>query len=77
MSKRNIVVIISCAVTFVALMALAAFYDLKLSIAIGDKNSLYGEFFGKFGEMPTYFGIPAAALILYQAVTKTTSFISG
>jgi len=49
-------------------MAVATFFDLQISIAIGNADSVFGQFFNYLGEFPAWFGIPVACLIFFRAV---------
>ncbi len=48
-----------------ALMAVAAFYDLALSKAVGDRSNLFGIFFEVVGESPSYLILPIASPIIF------------
>lgn len=74
MTKKSIIALSSCAAAFVALLAAATFFDLEISIAIGNADSVFGQFFNYLGETPAWAGLPAALLILYQAVRKENKF---
>ena len=50
---------------FAGLMAVAAFYDLQISQAIGDMNNLFGTFFEVVGEAPSYLVLPFCAPIFF------------
>ncbi|MDE6550162.1 MAG: phosphatase PAP2 family protein [Clostridia bacterium] len=50
---------------FAALMAVAAFYDLALSKAIGDRSNLFGIFFEVVGESPSYLVLPVVSPIIF------------
>ena len=50
---------------FAGLMAVAAFYDLQLSQAIGDMSNLFGTFFEVVGEAPSYLVLPFCAPIFF------------
>lgn len=53
---------------FASLMAVAAFYDLQISMAIGDQDNLFGLFFEVIGEWPSYLVLPfVAPVIFYNA----------
>lgn len=52
-------------VAFAGLMAVAAFYDLQISQAIGDMNNLFGTFFEVVGEWPSYLVLPFTAPIFF------------
>lgn len=74
MSKKNIVALCAAAAVFLALMCTATFLDLEISLAIGAKESVFGQFFDKVGELPAYIFVAVAALIICQAVRKTNKF---
>ena len=74
MTKKNVILTAVCGAAFVALLCIATFYDLKISIALGSAKSVFGQFFEKMGELPTYIGVAASALILYRAVGKDHKF---
>lgn len=50
---------------FAGLMAVAAFYDLQISQAIGDMENLFGTFFEVVGEAPSYLVLPFCAPIFF------------
>lgn len=50
---------------FAGLMAVAAFYDLQISQAIGDMNNLFGTFFEVVGEWPSYLVLPFCAPVFF------------
>ena len=74
MSKKSLVGLVASIVSFVALMIVATFYDLQISVAIGNADSVYGQFFNFLGETPLWFGIPLSFLILFRAVDKSNKF---
>ncbi|MFI3229338.1 MAG: phosphatase PAP2 family protein [Bacillota bacterium] len=51
---------------FVVLMIIAAFADLAINKALYYPDSLFGQFFDKLGELPTYLAAPIAGAILYN-----------
>ncbi len=51
---------------FVALMTIAAFADLAINKALYYPDSLFGQFFDRLGELPTYLAAPIAGAILYN-----------
>lgn len=74
MTKRSIITIIILAVCFVGLLLVATFFDLDINIALGNADSVYGQFFALFGEATAWLLIPIAAVILFQAVTKDNKY---
>lgn len=74
MAKKNILAIGICAICFVALMTVAAFFDLQIDEAIGNADSVFGQFFANLGEIPAWLAIPVAGIILYQAVRKDNKY---
>lgn len=52
---------------FAGLMAVAAFYDLQISQAIGDMSNLFGTFFEVVGEAPSYLVLPFTAPIFFYS----------
>ncbi|MGN0765020.1 MAG: phosphatase PAP2 family protein [Christensenellales bacterium] len=49
----------------VALMIIASFYDLKISQAVGDQRSFFGQLFAVIAEYPAYFAVPIAGVIIF------------
>ncbi len=74
MTRKNLIAVISVAVCFVALLIVATFYDLEISLAIGNADSVFGQFFNYLGETPAYAGMCIACVILYRAVGKQNKF---
>lgn len=72
MSKKKLIGIIAWAVSFVALILVATFYDLKINVALGDADSVYGQFFRLFGELTGWIIVPVAAAFLYQVTPKNS-----
>lgn len=70
MTKKKLIGIISGAVVFVALLIVATFYDLKINIALGDADSVYGQFFRLFGELTGWIIVPIAGAFMYQVTPK-------
>lgn len=74
MTKKSAIAISVCAAVFVALLTVATFFDLEISIAIGNADSVFGQFFDYLGETPAWLGVPVGLLILYQALQKGHKF---
>lgn len=74
MTKKSAIALFACVATFAALLAIATFFDLQISIAIGNADSVFGQFFNYLGETPAWLGLPAACLIIYQAIRKEHKF---
>src|SRR5699024_1040590 len=55
---------------FAGLMAVAAFYDLQISQAIGDMNNLFGTFFEVVGEWPTSLVLPFCAPVFFYTAAN-------
>lgn len=55
------------AVAFVVLLIIASFYDLKISLNIGDKESFFGIMFSTIGELPAYLILPICGTVLYHS----------
>lgn len=72
MKKKTLIGICSACVVFVALLLVATFYDLQINIALGNANSLYGQFFRLWGEVTGWIVIPICAAILLRACDKKT-----
>ncbi|MDD7351777.1 MAG: phosphatase PAP2 family protein [Clostridia bacterium] len=65
-SKKNSIIGHSIAlVVGVALMIIASFYDLKISQAVGDQRSFFGQLFAVIAEYPAYFAVPIAGVIIF------------
>ncbi len=74
MTKKNVIAVSACALAFAGLLIIATFFDLEISKAIGNANSVFGQFFNILGETPAWLGLPVGALILYQALVKENKF---
>lgn len=70
MKKSTLIGIISYAVVFVALLLVATFYDLQINIALGNADSLFGQFFRLWGESVGWLMIPIGGAILFCACDK-------
>ncbi len=56
---------------FVAVAVITAFFDLEINKALYAPQSLYGQFFAKLAELPTYLTAPVAgSIIFYQNFGK-------
>ncbi len=66
MTKRSLIGLIVAVFTFVGLMIVATFYDLEISIALANADSVFGQFFNYLGEFPAWAGIPIGLLILFR-----------
>lgn len=53
------------AVTAVVLLIVAAFYDLQISHALSNSDSVYGLLFATLGEVPAYIVLPISGVILF------------
>lgn len=71
MSKKNVIAIAVSAIAFLGLLVVATFFDLQINIAIGNGNSIFGQFFAYLGDSIAWIAIPVCGIILYQAVLKT------
>lgn len=67
MTKKSLLILIILIFAFVALMLVATFFDLQISVALGNAESVFGQFFNYLGELPAWLGIPVACLILFRA----------
>ena len=72
MKKSTLIGIISASVVFVALLLVATFYDLQISVALGNADSLFGQFFRLFGEATGWIIVPLAGAILFCSTDKKT-----
>ncbi len=70
MTKKKIIGIAAWAVSFVAILLVATFYDLQINIALANADSIFGQFFRMFGELTGWIAIPVGGTILYQACPK-------
>lgn len=73
-TKKALITIISCSAAFVALMIIAAFFDLQINMALSNPESLLGQFMEYLGESPAYLAPAVAIVILYQSITKENKF---
>lgn len=74
MTKKSILTLIICAVAFIGILLVATFFDLDINIALGNSQSLFGEFFAIFGAATSWALMPIAGVILFQAVTKENKY---
>ena len=72
MTKKKLIGVICWAVTFVALLLVATFYDLKINAALGNADSVYGQFFRLFGELTGWIIVPIAGAFMFQVTPKKT-----
>ena len=72
MKKKTLIGIIVWVVLFAVILTLATFYDLELNKAIGNADSIFGQFFRFFGEFWGYMFIPVAFAFLFAACTYDT-----
>ncbi len=72
MKKKTIIGVSVWAAIFIALMVVAAFFDLEINKALGDKDSIFGQFFRLFGELTGWIILPIAGAILFQATDRKT-----
>lgn len=72
MKKKTIIGVSVGAVAFVALLLVATFYDLQINVALGNKDSVFGQVFRLFGELTGWIIVPIAGAILFAAVNKDT-----
>ncbi|MDD3947344.1 MAG: phosphatase PAP2 family protein [Clostridia bacterium] len=67
-----------CAGAFVVIAVLAAFFDLAINKALYNPNSLFGQYFDKLGELPSYLAAPIVGTILFHqdfGKTKTHTIL--
>ena len=67
MKKSTIIGITTAVVVFVALLLVATFFDLQISVALGNADSLFGQFFRLWGEVTAWILIPIAGAIFFGA----------
>ena len=72
MKKKTLIGVCAACVVFVALLLVATFYDLQINIALGNADSLFGQFFRLWGEVTGWIVIPICAAILLRACDKKT-----
>ncbi|MBO5304586.1 MAG: phosphatase PAP2 family protein [Clostridia bacterium] len=70
MQKKTIIGISVGVVVFVALLLVATFFDLQISVALGNADSLFGQFFRLWGEVTAWILIPIAGAIFFAASDK-------
>lgn len=65
--KSSVVTIVNAVafLCFAALLVTATFYDLQISCALSDGESLFALFFAVVGELPAYLVLPVAGVIVY------------
>lgn len=64
-TKRGWIEIAIAMAIFVAVAIVTAFFDLEINKALYNPDSLYGQFFAKLAELPTYLTAPVAGSILF------------
>ena len=72
MKKSTLIGICTASAVFIALLLVATFYDLQISVALGNGDSLFGQFFRLWGEVTGWIVIPICAAILLRACDKKT-----
>lgn len=58
------------ALTAVILLIVAAFYDIQISHALSNSDSVYGLLFATLGEIPAYIVLPMSGVILFYCNFK-------
>lgn len=64
------------ALTAVILLIVAAFYDLQISHALSNSDSVYGLLFATLGEIPAYIVLPMSGVILFYCNFKCRQIYS-
>lgn len=72
MKKSTLIGLICSAVAFVAILLVATFFDLKINIALGNADSIFGQYGRMWGEFFGWVLIPIGAMILFAAADKTS-----
>ncbi len=58
---------------FAILAVVTALWDLEINKALGNLNSLYGQYFANLGELPTYIAAPLfGGILFYQDFGKSS-----
>ena len=70
MTKKKLIGCIIGAVCFVAILLVATFYDLEINKALGNADSVFGQFFRLFGELTGWIVIPFATAFLFQVTVR-------
>lgn len=70
MKKSTLIGICSGAAVFIAVLLIATFYDLQINVALGNADSVYGQFFRLFGEATAWVVIPFSAAILMRTANR-------
>ncbi len=70
MTKKKLIGCVVGAVCFVAILLVATFYDLEISKALGNADSVYGQFFRLFGELTGWIVIPFATAFLFHVTGR-------
>lgn len=76
-NKTKLAIIISALAAFAGLMIVAAFFDIQISKAINNPDSLFGQFIEYLGEFPAYLAPAVGLLIIFQGITKDNKFYSA
>lgn len=58
--------VVSLIIVLLFLFILGTFFDLKLSLLVYNKNSIYGIIGASFGELPAWFMLSIAGVIVYK-----------
>ncbi len=74
LNRTKLIILISSAVAFVALMIVAAFWDLQINIGLRNPDSLFGQVGEYLGEFTAYAAAGVAFIIIFQSITKDSKY---
>jgi PAP2 superfamily. len=66
LKKVDLIFIISLLLVLITLFILGIFFDLKLSISVYNKTSVFGMIGASFGELPAWFMLSFTSVIVYK-----------
>jgi len=75
-SKKGWIEIALASAIFVGLAIVAALYDLAINQALYNPESLFGQFFARLGETPSYLAAPTVGAILFHQNYGERKFFS-
>ncbi|MDR2267115.1 MAG: phosphatase PAP2 family protein [Christensenellaceae bacterium] len=72
-TKNGWIGIAGSSLVFIALILVASFYDLAINKALYAPHTLFGQFFDKLGQLPSYIAVPFAGAIFFRNKFGKTS----
>lgn len=65
--QKKYIALIMLAVLVIAVFTLCIFYDLKINQTLYDNTNSFGQFFGKYGELPSFLFLPFVFTVLFYS----------